>query len=554
MKTSQIASLVLLAMTGMTAQAQDLNQAIKAIDAEKYEEAKSILNKYVAANPQDGKASYLLGDVYYRQDVLDSAKITFDRSIQAKNDNNYGYIGLGQLALGQNDAAGAKTNFDAAVKGMRKKDTDEYIYIAKSYLNAEKPNYKAAIEVLKKAMAANSMDPIVNLTLGDAHFGDNNHNEAYSAYRDAYTYDNTLIRARVQQGVLLKGARAFDQAVANFKDVLATNPSYGPAYRELAETYYLWAINDSKNYTKNIGLALDNYKKYMDVTDRSLSSRMRYADFLILAKEYKVLEHEAQSMKELEAINPRILRYLGYAAYENGNTAAAIESLEKFVNNPKAKVIARDQMYLGLSYLKSATVADGAVDQPKFDKALVALTKSVEMDPKAASELSALGQKFFSEQAYANAAAIYEIASKDEESKTYIQDVYYLGYAYYMQVINADKPNVETARKAIASFEKVSAKSPTTQDAYYFKARVASKIDDNQLMADAYTAYASAVEAKGEAEIAKPATQTKLVEAYNTLGSFYGAMKQNDKARESFNKTLKIKAGDEFATQGLRSL
>lgn len=553
MKKSQIASLLLMAVTSVSMQAQDLNQAIKAIDAEKFEEAKNILNKYVAANPQDGKAVFLLGNVYMRQDVADSASIAFNRSIQAKDDSNYGYIGLGQIALNANNATSAKSNFDTAVKGMRKKDTDEYIYVAKAYLNADTPNYKAAIEVLKKGLVANSMDPIVNLTLGDAYFGDNNHNDAYSAYRDAYTYDNTLVRARVQQGVLLKGARAFDQAVSNFKDVLATNPNYGPAYRELAETYYLWAINDRKNYTKHIASALDSYKKYMDMTDRSLSSRMRYADFLILAKEYTVLEQEAQSMKELEAINPRILRYLGYASYENGNNAAAIESLEKFVNTKNAKLIARDYMYLGLAYLKSATTTE-TVDQPIFDKALTALQKSVEMDPKAASDLSEVGQKFFSDQSYKNAAAIYEIAAKDENSSTFIQDVYYLGYAYYMQVMNTETPNEETARKAIAAFEKVSEKSPTTQDAYYFKARVASKIDDNQLMADAYQAYAAAVELKGEAEIAKPATQSKLVEAYNTLGSFYGAMQQKDKAREFFNKTLKVKAGDEFATQGLRSL
>ena len=72
----------------------------------------------------------------------------------------------------------------------------------------------------------------------------------------------------------------------------------------------------------------------MTLTDYSLASRMRHADFLILAGDYKALEIEANKMKELDKVNPRILRYLGYSAYENGNIDVAIQSLESFVSNP----------------------------------------------------------------------------------------------------------------------------------------------------------------------------------------------------------------------------
>jgi hypothetical protein len=39
-------------------------------------------------------------------------------------------------------------------------------------------------------------------------------------------------------------------------------------------------------------------------------------------------------MKELDKVNPRILRYLGYAAYENGNIDGAISSLNEFISVP----------------------------------------------------------------------------------------------------------------------------------------------------------------------------------------------------------------------------
>jgi hypothetical protein len=145
----------------------------------------------------------------------------------------------------------------------------------------------------------------------------------------------------MQLGVLLKGAKAYTEAVKAYDDVLLTNPDYGPVYRELAETYYYWAKNEPKNYNSYIQKALTYYENYMKLTDYSLASRMRHADFLILAKDYKALELEANAMKALDKVNPRILRYLSYSAFENGNTELAQKSIQDFLANPNNKKIIR---------------------------------------------------------------------------------------------------------------------------------------------------------------------------------------------------------------------
>ena len=44
-------------------------------------------------------------------------------------------------------------------------------------------------------------------------------------------------------------------------------------------------------------------------------------------------------MKELDKVNPRILRYLGYAAYENGNIDVAIKSLNEFTAMLRTKLL-----------------------------------------------------------------------------------------------------------------------------------------------------------------------------------------------------------------------
>ncbi|WP_395045348.1 tetratricopeptide repeat protein, partial [Flavobacterium sp.] len=321
MNKFKIFSIALLASTAVI-QAQDLEQAKKAIDAEQYEKAKGML-KSIIQTKNSGKAAFLLGNIYLAQNIEDSAKIFFDKGLSSADGGKFNSIGLGQLDLNKGDATSAKSKFDMVLKDVKKKDLEEYIYVAKAYMNSDKPDYKNAIAVLNKAKAANPTDAQVQLALGDALYGDKNQNDAYVAYRNAYQTDSSLIRAKMQLGVLLKGAKQYEKAVEAYNEVVKINGNYGPVFRELAETHYYWANNKPSTYTENMQKALAFYEKYMSLTDYSLTSRMRHADFLILAKDYKALEVEANQMKQLDKVNPRILRYLGYSAYENGNTDAA---------------------------------------------------------------------------------------------------------------------------------------------------------------------------------------------------------------------------------------
>ena len=302
---------------------------------------------------------------------------------------NLNYIGLGQLDLDNGNATAAQANFALASKDAKKKDVEEFIYIGKAYMNANKPDYKNALAVLSRAKINNPQDAQLLLELGNAFYGDKNQNEAYVAYRDAFQADPTLIRAKMQLGVLLKGAKAYTEAVKAYDNVIAINANYGPVYRELAETYYLWGRNEPSKLKEYIQKALGYYEKYMTLTDYSLASRMRHADFLILAGDYKALEIEANKMKELDKVNPRILRYLGYSAYENGNVDVAIQSLENFIANPSSKIIPLDYQYLGFAKIKKATSADGkSVDPTLFASAIVDIKKAVEMESSITNNLS----------------------------------------------------------------------------------------------------------------------------------------------------------------------
>jgi predicted Zn-dependent protease len=546
---------VAILASAFTAQAQDINQAKKAIDAEQFESAKTILKSIIKAKPSNGTAYFTLGNVYLTQSVEDSAKIYFQQGLSASDGAKLNYIGLGQMDLDKNDVTGAQAKFALASKDMKKKDVQEFVYIARAYMNANKPDYKSAIALLTRAAINNSQDAQLQLALGDAYYGDGKQNEAYVAYRSAFQLDNSLLRAKMQLGVLLKGAKSYDEASKAYNEVIAINPNYGPVYRELAETYYKIARNKPSQAAENYKTAMGYYDKYMSLTDYSINSRMRRADFLILMEDYVALEAEANKMIELDKVNPRIYRYLGYAAYKNGNVDVAIKSLETFITSPGNKAIALDYLYLGLTKIKKGTSADGlSIDPTAMSSGLVDIKKAIEMEPLAVQELSEVGKKLFTQKLYKEAASVFEFGSNVNDSKTYLDDNVYYGLANYYANNSKDvKVDVVALQKADAAFEKVLVASPTYLEAYLYRARTNRLLEKDDVMVKNYEDYVAKTTALGAEELAKPAVKTKFIESYNNMAASF-ANTDKPKAIEYFKKTLALDPVNSYATESIKIL
>lgn len=540
-----------LLLVGSSVFAQSLADAKKAIDAEQYQKSKTILKGLIQSQPTNAENFFYLGNVYLKTDYIDSAKMTFNKGIAANAQYPLNYVGLGAVDLALN-VPNPKTHFDKALSLTGKKDHLTQLYIGKAYTEAPKPNGTAALAALEKAKQINSKDAEVFLALGDAYRALQKNSEAYSSYRTAFDMNKNLLRAKLELGVLNKLSKAYPESVAELNSIVAINPNYGPVYRELAETYYYWGNAESSKYDERINQALKYYEKYMDLTDRSLDSRERHATFLILAKKYKELEAEANAMAQMDKTNPRIFRYLGYSAYENGNYAASVKALNDFLSKvDTSRIIPQDYLYLGRALIKTpGSEAEGIKN----------LKKAIALDSTNVEVMGDIGKALFSAKKYADAAETFEMAVNNPTSKTKAYDNFYLGMARYFtyaaQVSAKEKPDPTLLTKADSAFSYVIRVAPSNPDSYLYRARVKKLVDDQEnmkgLMVPDYEKYLELVLAKPNAT-AEPRIKATVVEAYKNLGAFY---QRTDvaKAKQYFSKVIELEPSDAYALSALKAL
>src|SRR5690606_21970098 len=170
-------------------------------------------------------------------------------------------------------------------------------------------------------------------------------------------------------------------------------------------------------------------------------------------------------------LNPRIYRYLGYSAYENGNVDVALSSLTKFTSTPTNKTIARDYVYLGLAKIKKASEDPAKIDRTMYDQGIDDMKKAVEMDLAITEELNEIGKKAYEQKQSQQAAAIFEIAVSNPKSRNYLIDNFYLGNSiYYANTLGEGvKADPIQLQKADTAFGNVITASPATHDAYIFR-------------------------------------------------------------------------------------
>jgi Flp pilus assembly protein TadD len=534
---SKISKIVLaLTLVGSSSVfAQSLADAKKAIDAEQFQKAKSMLKNLTVTQATKDENFFYLGWVYILQEYPDSAKAVFQKGIAVNPKSALNYAGLGAAAFVDKDRATATTNFNQAVS-LAGKDSKPYLYVGEAYLlndvdgKVPAADANAAIAVLTKGKTVNPKDAEILVALGDALRTQSKNTDALGNYQAALDIDPKAAHAKVATGVIWKYANNFESSETEFKAALAIDPNYGPAYREWAETDVRWAFADPKMASAKIKEATDQYKKYLSLTDLSIESRLRYADFLLLSGDFKTLQTEAASLASVANSNLKVYRYIAYSAYENKDYPAGLAAMNTWITKADPKrIIPRDYVYLGRLQIESKQDSLG----------IGSLRKAASLDTTNVEVYAEIGKTLFGEKKYVDAGDAYRVFTQKGKGVK-LTDYFYEGISYYYGY-NEKLPNADSLiTRADSAFSYVAQKSPNTADAYLYRARVneLKDKDRNNIAGYAkpfYEKYIEVVNAKGAPTTDK--AKRELAEAYAYIGTFAEFKEKNDaKALESYTK------------------
>jgi tetratricopeptide (TPR) repeat protein len=517
--------------------AQSLDDAKKAINAEQYQKAKSMLKNLTVTQADKDENYFYLGWVYLIQDEADSAKLMFNKGIAVNPKSSLNYVGLGAVARLDKDLAGMNTNFTTAISFV-KKDSKPYVFIGRSYLlsptgSAISPaDANAAIATLRKDSLMNPKDPEIFIALGNAYLSQFRNAEAYNSFTSALELDPKSPAANVALGVISKYSNNYDDAEKQFQAALALDPNYGPAYREWAETDLRWGLNEPKMAAKKTE-GVEHYKKYLSLTDMSVESQMRYADFLIYAHDpadYQILQQVATSLSKSAGTNLKIYRYLGYAAYENKDYANGLTAMNTWMTKAAPnRILPLDYVYLG--HLQIASTQDSL--------GMLSLRKAYALDSTQVDVLEEIAKSLYTKEKYKQAGDAYALYIL-KNPKASLTDLFNEGRSYYFEFQNqyfskaTPKPTPDSTllAKADTAFSTIQKKvTKPVADIALYRARLNDykEVDRNNIKGLAkpfYEDFIKTVLAKG----GTPDDRTKknLAEAYDYLGRYYELVAKDD--------------------------
>jgi len=507
---------VTLGAAATAATAQDIAAAQKAIELERYNEAKGMLR--TASSPE---ANYELGRIYQMRDLDDSAAIYFNK---AAGPTPFGQVAAGRAALvkGQNDAAA--TSFDAAVKATKSKDAKVLTMIAQAYGESDVKNIDKALTYVNAAQTVNKKDePALMVARGEIYLKtDQGGGEAMTSFDRATMANPNYAQAYYKKGELNVRSRNAQEAVTNLEKAIQLEPKYAPAYKELAEMYY---------YAQQYPKALSTFEQYRQVAERSTNTDAEYASFLYLTKKFPEALVEVNNVLAKEPNNVTMNRLKAYTLYETGDYAGAATAIETYLRTaPAEKIIADDYAY------QSRIL--GKINKPQ--ESLVAINKAIDLAP-ANKKPDFEAEKTKIQLMTGNYSGA--LSALKEKAKTGdLADQYRLAAAY---------ASAKQYPQADSVFGIINTAKADYAPAYIARAKVNVALDPDADKGLAKPHYEKYIEL-GSADPAK--YKAGLVESYDYLGAYYAHNKDNAAAKTNFEKAIALDPADDFAVKSLKIL
>lgn len=528
-KLSSLCLALLMVFASSLTNAQDLNEALKLLQSERYEDADVLLKKIIDSNPNAADACFYYGESLLKSYVSDpfsnsladackEANEMFSKGLKNDSTNMLNNIGLGMVILLQkNDTAAADLYFNKAEitvpKKAKKYQPKDYTILMKlglAQLYAKNPRYKKAVAYVTRAKNANlemakdpkMENPDIYVTLGDIYVDDNNASEAVKNYNKAVYLNPSLYEPLVKIGRLYMRSRNLQEARNYFDKAKEIDSTYAPLYKGYGEMY---AMGGQAKLSKN------NFKRFLELSGSNIPAKVQYVNSLFRAKDYKECVANIEDIFSVDKSRNYLNRIAAYSCYEmrppDYNKAKGYIE-EFFKNATPEKIITRDYAYYGriLIRLKDTSVIDKAFEQLKM---------AYNLDTTDYDLLSDIANNAYYTRRFK--IAVEMINKKIAAGKASTADYMSLGRAHY-QMAQGEKVDTvfqkEQYQNAANVFTKVTQMEPDNIQAYLWNANTYFSFDPNN------------AKPKYELVIEKASTDTvkfakELFDAYSYMSSYY---------------------------------
>ena len=558
------AALTLLSLTGFAQTLQDLTLKT---ENENFEIAAAGYRSLIAKEPSKGENYFYYGENFFKRGDIDSANIFYLKGAEINATSPLNYAGLGKVLLTKGKSAEAKTQFFKAITLGANKNAEVLRKVAEAWLVTDTKSADEALVLANNAIKMEPKNPENYILLGDAQLEKNptDGSAPIKSYQMATTLNSKSTKGILREGKLYQRGRNYQLALDYYKKAMGIDPSYAPAYREIAELYSL-AAQPSKS--------IENWKKYLELNNSDYA-RYRFMSALFSNKQYSEAVQQYEGLKKANFNNIYLERLAAYSYAEMGNkpdTAAYTKGL-KAINlffasaGPNFKYIANDYKYKGILLARTG----------KDSLGIIQMEKAIALDSSASAEVyGTLASIAAKNKRYDKVILYQEKKAKGDYKNLNVNDCFDLGKAYYFTGVAkqkevaderdalakkkkpTDSPELsakdELATKSLlmadSAFKKLTQLNPTWPWGYTWRGRTNSLLDP-KVTKDSTKVYYEKLLQVVKPEEKNGTYKPNVTEAYEYLGYYYVTKKDDAKAKEYWLMVKELDPANEKANNYL---
>jgi tetratricopeptide (TPR) repeat protein len=532
MKATVFFAVLLLSVTDVVS--QSLSEAIYKTENERYADALLDFKALVAKEPTNGDVYFYYGDCYFEKGEIDSAIMVWNKGYEMDQLTPMPLVGKFRVLWLKGDKPGAQGEVLKAMeltKGKKNniKRAEVIRGVAEMYIESETKDLDQALLLLQEAITKDPSNEDNYLLQGDALYAKTPQDAtpAIKSYNLALDINKKSPRGKLRVANIYQAAQNYEEANRIYKEAIAIDSTFAPAYRERAEMFMRF---------EKMKLAIQDWKKYLALNN-NIEARYRYANAMFAAKQYCEVIAEVNTINEAGFRNFYTERMLAGSYSEcqdvKGGAQIGLDASDRFFAIvPAANINFIDYKTRGSLLMKLG----------KDSLGLLEWERAAGMNETASKELTLeIAKAYYKMKNYDKAIEMY--LKRQSIVELSLGELYNMAQCYYAGPKNYNE--------ADTLFAQVAAKSPEYAPAYLWRARCNYQLDLNNERWLAKPHYSKVLEIVVGDDRNKNTNKKMVIESARYMGNYYASSAEKDKTKvlEYFQIVYDLDPNDTQAKQ-----